>query len=262
MILAEDDTTRARWKFRLRAALLHFALSLLIALAVAVLVFAFWYPFPYREISGGRDLFLLVIAIDVVLGPLLTFAVFDIRKPRTELGRDIAAIAALQLAALAYGMWTVQLARPVHLVFEIDRFRVVHRVDIPAELEDRTPPGIEVAPLAGPTLLSTRPFRSAGESMEFTMAAVQGVHLGARPDLWEPYAAGRNRILAAAKTVPELKRRFPRQADAIDDALRRMRRDASDVLYLPMISRKVESWTVFLDRRTAEIVGYLPLDSF
>lgn len=262
MILAEDDTTRARWKLRLRAALVHLALSLLIALAVAVLVFALWFPSPYREVSGGRDLFLLVIAVDVVLGPLLTLAVFDVRKPRAELRRDIAAIAVLQLAALGYGLWTVQLARPVHLVFEVDRFRVVHRVDIPVELEDRAPAGIEVAPLAGPTPISTRAFRSASESMEFTMAALQGVHLGARPDLWEPYAAGRDRILAAAKAVPELKRRFPQEAATVDGKLREMHRDAADVLYLPMISRKAESWTVLLDRRTAEILGYLPLDSF
>ena len=50
----------------------------------ALLVFAVWYPYPYREISGGRDLFLLVVAVDVVLGPLITFAVFNRAKPRAR----------------------------------------------------------------------------------------------------------------------------------------------------------------------------------
>lgn len=246
----------------MRAALIHLGLSLLLALAVGLLVFAIWYPLPYREISGGRDLFLLVIAVDVVLGPLLTLAVFNIRKPRAELRRDLAVVALLQLAGLAYGLWTVQLARPVHLVFEIDRFRVVHRIDVPAELEAKTPPGIEVAPLAGPTVLSTRDFRDPNERMELTMAALQGVNLGARPDMWEPYAAGRGRILAAAKPVSELKGRFPHQAADIDRAVRQLGREAAGVMYLPMMARKAEAWTVLLDARTAEILGYLPLDPF
>lgn len=262
LILAEDDTAGTPWKRRVRAALVHLGISLLMALAVGLVVFAVWYPYPYREISGGRDLFLLVIAVDVVLGPLLTLAVFNIRKPRAELRRDLAVIALLQLGGLAYGLWTVQLARPVHLVFEVDRFRVVHRVDIPADLEEKVPPGIDIAPVAGPTLLSTRKFRSEAEKMEFTLAALQGISLGARPDLWEPYAAGRDRILAAARPVSDLKRRFPRHAAEVDDAVRRIHRDATGVLYLPMISRKAEGWTVLLDAHTAEILGYLPLDSF
>jgi hypothetical protein len=197
-----------------------------------------------------------------VLGPLLTLAVFNVRKPRAELRRDIAVIALLQLAGLSYGLWTVQLARPVHLVFEIDRFRVVHRVDVPADLEAKIPAGIDVAPWGGPTPLSTRPFRSEAERMDMTMVALQGLQLGARPDLWEPYAAGKDRILAASKPMAQLKTRFPQQAQLVDDALRRAGRDAAGVRFLPMLGRKAEAWTVLLDGRTAEMLGYLPLDSF
>ena len=255
-------TAAAVFKIRLRAALVHLGASLLVALAMAVLVFELWYPYPYREISGGRDLFLLVISVDVVLGPLLTLAVFNIRKPRPELRRDIAVVALLQVAGLCYGLWTVQLARPAHLVFEIDRFRVVHRIDIPPELESKTPPGIDVAPLGGPTPLSTRAFRNENERMEMTMAALQGVQLGARPDLWEPYAAGKARILAAAKPLADLKSRFPQQAGSIDAAARATGREPGRLAWLPMMGRKAEGWTVLLDNGSGGIVGFLPLDSF
>lgn len=257
-----DHTAGTVLKGRLRAAAVHLGASLLLAAAIALLVFELWYPWPYREISGGRELFLLVISVDVVLGPLLTLAVFNLRKPRAELRRDIAVIALLQLAGLGYGLWTVQLARPAHLVFEIDRFRVVHRVDIPPELEARAPEGIPVAPWAGPTPLSTRPFRNANEKMEFTLAALQGVQLGARPDLWEPYAAGKDRILAASRPLATLTARFPQQAAQIDEAVRRTGRQPGALRFLPMLGRKAEGWTVLVDATTAEIVGYLPLDSF
>lgn len=261
-VSASHDTARFDWRSRGRAAAIHLSISVLVALVVGALVFAIWYPYPYRDISGGSQLFRLVVGVDVVLGPLITFAVFNRAKPRTELRRDLAVVGMLQLAGLLYGLSVVQLARPVHLVFEIDRFRAVHRSEIPADLEGRAPRGIEVAPWTHATPLSLRPFRDDQEKLEFTMAALGGVHLAARPELWEPYEAGRARILAAARPVAELKRRFPQQAAEVDDALRKAGAEAAHAAYLPMIARKETAWTVLLDAGNARVLGYVPIDSF
>lgn len=255
-------TARFDWRARLRAAAIHLALSALVALVAGLLVFAVWYPFPYREISGGRELFRLVVAVDVILGPLLTFAVFNLAKPRKELRRDLAVIALLQLAGLAYGLWTVHLARPVHMVFEIDRFRVVHQIEVPMELVKDVPAGIELAPWGGPTLLTLRPFRNDKENMDLTLQALQGVPLSARPDLWQSYEAGRADVLQAAKPVAQLKSRFPQRAAEIDSAVRAGGGDPAQASYLPLVARKADAWTVLLDAGTARVLGYLPLDSF
>ena len=249
------------WRDRLTASGVHFGASLLIAAFAGALVFGVWYPYPYREISGGRELFLLVVSVDVILGPLITLAVFNRAKPRRELTRDLAVVVLLQLGALAYGLWTVSMARPVHMVFEIDRFRVVHAVEVPPELLDKTPAGIEALPLLGPTLLAVRPFKSSQESMDATMAAIQGVPLGARPDLWESYVQAVPDVVKAAKPVSQLKSRFPTQAADIDSVLASAGRRAESVVYLPLVGRKA-FWTVFLDPTTAQIVATMPLDSF
>jgi hypothetical protein len=258
----DHHTTGFNFRLRLRAAAIHLALSALVATIAGVLVFAIWYPFPYREISGGRDLFQLVVSVDVVLGPLITFAVFNLAKPRKELRQDLAVVALLQLAGLAYGLWTVHLARPVHMVFEFDRFRVVHQVEIPLDLVAKAPAGIDVIPWGSPTLLSLRPFRSAQESLEMTMGALQGVQLSARPDLWQSYDAGRADVLKAAKPVAELKSRFPQRAAEIDAAVKAAGGEPASAAYLPLVARKAEAWTVLLDGGTANVIGYLPLDSF
>jgi hypothetical protein len=260
--LLSHHTATFDWRDRLRAASIHLGLSALVAALAALLVFGLWYPYPYRVISGGRDLFLLVVSVDVVLGPLITFAVFDRAKPRRELRRDLTVVGVLQLAALLYGLWTVDMARPVHMVFEIDRFRVVHLIDIPSELESRAPAGIEVSPWTGPTVIAARPFRDDKEKFDATMAALQGVQIGARPDFWQPYEQAREAVLKAAKPVARLQSRFPQRAAEIDAALKQAGRTAADTSYLPLIARKAEAWTVLLDARTAAIVGYLPLDSF
>ena len=170
-------------------------------------------------------------------------------------------IVLLQLAGLAYGLWTVHIARPVHMVFEYDRFRVVHQVEIPVELEGKEPAGIELAPLR-PTLIALRPFRDGSESAEFTIGALGGLPLAARPELWATYESQRSEVLKAAKPVTQLKQRFPQQAAAIDAALARSGRDAAHASYLPLVARKETAWTVLLDAQTAEVIATLPLDSF
>ena len=65
---------------RAYAAGIHLLISAAIAGLAAILVFVVWYPGPFRNMAGGRDLFLLVTSVDVVLGPLLTFAVFNRAK--------------------------------------------------------------------------------------------------------------------------------------------------------------------------------------
>jgi hypothetical protein len=257
----EHHTAMINWKERLRASGIHFCISLIIAALAALLVFGLWYPYPYRDISGGRELFMLVVGVDVLLGPLITLAVFDRRKPWTELRRDLALVGLIQLTALGYGLWSVAVARPVHLVFEIDRFRVIHAVDVPDELLGRQPEQVEALPWFGPTLIATRPFRDAAENLDATMAALKGLQIGARPDFWQPYELARQRVLQASKPVTALKSRFPVRAAEIDAVLKKVGRNPDTVYFLPLVARN-NSWTAFVDPVTAEVIAFLPLDPF
>ncbi len=249
------------WGDKLRAAGIHFALCMAVAVLAGVVVFELWYPAPYGEISGGRSLFMLVVSVDVVLGPLVTAVVFNRRKPRRELRRDLGVIVAIQLAALGYGLWTVFIARPVHLVFEYDRFRVVHALEVAPQELGQAPAGVDALPLGGPSLLSLRPFKDEQEKLDYTLAALQGVALSARPGLWQTYQAGRAQILRQALPVAKLKQRLPTQTGEIDRAAQAAGRQADELVYLPMIGRKTY-WTVLLDPATALPLAFLPLDSF
>lgn len=249
------------WKERGKASGIHLAISVGIAAAAAALVFGLWYPYPYRSISGGTELFFILTGVDVAIGPLVTLAVFNRHKPHAELRRDLAIVGVLQLAALLYGLWTMAQARPVHLAFEIDRFRVVHRVDVPEALLARKPADVDAFPWFGPTLVAVRPFRDANEKADATLAALQGVQLGARPDLWESYAAARPRVLKAARPVTELRARLAQRAGEIDATLASLGRRPESTLYLPLVGRKA-FWTAFVDPVTADVVGFMPLDSF
>jgi hypothetical protein len=248
------------WKDRALAAGAHLGLSLAVAALAAALVFFVWYPYPYREISGGRELFFLVVAVDVVLGPLLTFAIFNHKKPWKTLQRDLSIIVVLQLAALAYGLWTVAVARPVHLVFEYDRFRPIHAIEVDESLLEKAPASLRSMPWTGPTPIGLRQLQG-NEKMEATMIALSGVHLGLQAQYWQPYEASRADVLKAGKPLAELRKRFTKEAALIDQAVRDAGQPEAKLLWLPMNGRK-DFWTVLVDAQTAQPLAFLPIDSF
>ena len=246
---------------RLQAAGIHLLISLAIAALAATLVFALWYPYPYRDLSGGRELFTMLVSIDVILGPLLTLAVFDIKKTRKLLVLDLVLIGLVQLSALGYGLRTVFEARPVYMVFEFDRFRVTHAADIDPVLLPQAPPALQQLPLTGPTMLTLRPLRN-DETFTAIMAAFGGAQMAFRPDLWQPYnAQAKQRAWDASKPVAALLKKYPGQQAALAQIAQDTGFSESQLRYLPAQARNTV-WSAILRPQTADIIGFLPVNGF
>ncbi len=101
---------------RLYAAGIHLAASAVLALVLVLLVTQLWYPSPLFKLANGRDIFFILIACDIMLGPVMTLVIFNVKKTRKDLGRDIAIIAVIQLSAMAYGLTTLLMVRPAYIV--------------------------------------------------------------------------------------------------------------------------------------------------
>ncbi len=246
---------------RARAALLHFGLSLLVAALAAALVFGFWYPMPYREISGGRELFLLIVAIDVVVGPLLTFAVFDRRKPRRELTRDLAIIGLLQLAALGYGLHTVERARPAAVALEGQRLRVVRAIELDASELAKAPAGLREIPWFGHLEVAAKAPTESKAWLATIDMALAGVDIGMRPELWLPPEQTAAAVLKVAQPLAELRRRYPERAAELNAAVAATGRPEAQLRYLPLLARETD-WVALIDAETGKIVGHAHLDGF
>jgi hypothetical protein len=167
----------------------------------------------------------------------------------------------LQLAALGYGLWTVFVSRPVYLVFEYNRFRVVHAIEVDDALLPRALPALQSLPIGRPGLLSLRDFKNGNEQGDFTMAALGGVQLAARPELWQEYAKAAPQVLSESKPVTQLKARFMARSAEIEAAVRSTGRAEAALRYVPMVGRKT-FWTVLVDAASAEPLIFLPIDSF
>lgn len=246
---------------RARAAGIHLGLSALVAAIASLLVFLVWYPSPYATIAGGTHLFLLLVLVDVVMGPALTAVVASAGKSRRELARDLAIIVTLQVVAFGYGLYSVALARPVALAFEIDLLRLVSAADLdPADLKD-APLGLRDLSWRGPRLLAVVKPSDPAEQFRSVQLGLAGIPLAMMPRYWRDYAPYADVAWRAARPVQALLSHYPAEAEAVGKVAAAAGQAPQALRFLPVQAHK-SSWVALIAGPDARIVGYLPLDGF
>lgn len=240
---------------------IHLLMSCAVAAVAATLVFLVWYPPPHAAVAGGVSLFLLLVSVDVVLGPALTAVAANPTKTRRALGRDIAVIVAIQLAAFAYGMYTIAMARPIYMVFEVDRLRVVTAADVdPATMADAAP-GFAALPWFGPKLIAASKPTKPDEALRSIDLALGGIEFSMIPHNWRDYASQSDAAWKLARPLPALVAKYPETAAATTQIAAKSGQSIDALRFLPLVSRQA-SWTAVLAAPDARIVGYLPVDAF
>ena len=170
---------------RLKAFSIHLFISALIALAVVGLVFGVWYPMPLHEAVGATQIFLILLGVDVCLGPLLTLVVYKTGKK--TLVMDLTIIALLQLSALAYGVHAMAEGRPAWLVFNVDRFDLVRVNDIDERKLNDAALEYQSSSWFGPQWVAAKRPEGGDERNTLMFEAVMaGVDISARPNYYQP----------------------------------------------------------------------------
>jgi hypothetical protein len=250
-----------RWVPAIRAALIHFVICMVIALLAAVLVFGLWYPYPYSAMSGGRELFLLVMAVDVICGPLLTLVLYDPSKQRRELVIDIGLIVLIQLSALCYGLWTVWHARPLYLVNEVDRFKVIAAPDIYLEDMMQLPENLRVNFASGPLVVGIRAPINEEERKKVMFDAIKGGRdYAERPEFYVPYVGDTAlKSLVKSKPISVFLARYPKQTQNVQNIATGAKLDLAELHYVPVIAR--QDWIALIGPQ-GQLAGFVKGDGF
>jgi hypothetical protein len=253
----------ARIRLAAKAAFFHLGLSGLIAVGVAAVVLGLWFPYPFRALSGGQHLFWIVIGVDVVCGPLLTGVLFNPLKSRRELMLDLSLVAAVQLAALLYGLHSVSLARPVVVAFESDRLVAVSAAEVDANSLSLALPEFQGLSWRGPVFVGTRAPKNGDETMNSIDLSMQGLEPSARPGWWQSYEKSRPLIQQRMKKLDARWANLPlRQQAIVDEAVKKTGLPLAQLYYLPLVSQKqLDTWIGLLDAQ-GTIKGYAPVDGF
>jgi len=209
------------WRERFIAAGIHFLVTLLLAAAAAALIFYVWFPGALADMVGGSKLFVIVIGVDVALGPLISLIIFNSKKPRRELVMDYVLVGLVQLAALIYGVYAVAATRPVFIVFHGERLEIVRAIDLEdADLALGTAQEFRTRSLTGPRLVAVQMPVDIQERNDLMFSAVNGKDAERMPRYYRAYETRLADIAKEAKSLDQLHLLHVERQSVLDKAIK------------------------------------------
>ncbi len=227
-----------------------------IAAAALVLTLRVWYPPPLFTSEGGSDILFILVAVDVIIGPLITLVIFKSGKPGLRF--DLAVIALLQAGALVYGSHVMFVARPIYIALVDNQFETVRANDLDPAHVAQAPEAFRLAPLTGPVFVAVDLPKDLKVLKELiSQAAQSGEGVQHRPQYYVPYSGYKAEALKKSRPLEVLREDDKNLASRIDKEIADTGRQASELNFLPLQTRR--GWgAVVVDGKTGDIVKILP----
>ncbi len=115
---------------RIKAFTVHLLISASVISIFLYFALMIWYPYPFDYFYSPLGVLSIVLLVDLIIGPLLTLIVYDIKKSKNELRRDLSIVVLIQIVAFVWGVNVTYASRPVFLVFSNQDFYVLAKGDI------------------------------------------------------------------------------------------------------------------------------------
>lgn len=253
-------------KKKIRLVALHVLVSFfLVSILVGTIIF-FCYPSPYFEMAGANSLIVTLFFVDVCLGPLITFVIYNPQKKRMKL--ELTLVAALQLLALSYGVQTFFVGRPVFLVFDTGRFSIVSAYQIPDSVLAKV--NYPALSLTGPQLVGARVPSNTEERKKYVNSVLTIDHVDL-PKLLQYHVPYKSMELEVGKSMLAidilLNRQFPKRLHAakkiVNEQLNLLGLQEKEVGFVPLLNQET-NWTVLVrnsDKSVAAIINVDPIGS-
>ncbi len=243
------------FKQKIKAASLHLLLSaIFITLSIGAVLY-FWFPDSLIHVSNFKEISLLIISIDLVLGPLLTFVVFSPQKKSLKF--DLGVVAIIQIAAFSYGIFSLYQVHPVYIAFNVDRFTLVRAIDAkPEKAIDNT---FKISKLSSPKLVVAKLPTDEQEQSDLLMEVLDGApDIALRPNLYHPYADNIQDILTKSLD-PKLIFKDEESKKKLSVFINTHGKKKEDYAYLPIEGISNDAIWV-LNKVNAKPIGIIDID--
>jgi hypothetical protein len=243
-----------RWK----AAAIHLTISLVLATTIATLLYFLWFPPPYFIAAGASTLIMVLMGVDIGIGPLLTLIVANPHKPRKLLRLDLSVIAVMQTIAFGYGVHVIAAARPVFVVAAIDRLVLVSANELDdADLAQGSQPAFRMRSWTGPLLVGALPPKGNEGIKIAAQAMSSGKDIDQLPRFYVPYDQVAEKLMQRAKPFSQLKNATAHQRKQLDQL--QSGADDGKLLALPL-QRGDNDYTAIMSPDTRRPIHILPID--
>ncbi|MBI3285085.1 MAG: hypothetical protein HYZ65_09605 [Burkholderiales bacterium] len=232
---------------------IHLAISASLALSLSAVVFLLWYPGLYAYASNVTNIFLLLMLVDVVMGPVITLIIYNPQKK--ELKRDLSIVGLMQVLALLYGLHTVFIVRPVYLVFNAGQFDLTYAHEISEKNREKAALAeYRSLPYFGPRLVAVKLPEDERELMGLIMSSVSGgPDVKTLPQYFVPYKNLSGGVLSAIQPLDKLKPLNRDRLQQLDEMEKKYQAAGIAVGYLPLKAR-YHNLTVIVNRSSADIL--------
>ena len=220
---------------KIRAFLLHLSISATIVGIVLAIIFWVWYPSPFFEIAGANQVLKILIAVDLILGPLLTLILYRPGKPKVIF--DLSVIAIIQLSALIYGVVTIYSERPYYVVFAVDRFEVLAKKDV--EIAGTEDPQFITKPWTQPIYaVAVYPEGAAERNRLLEEVVFQGLpDIDKRPEYWRNYQQYSDAVADKAKPLSELPLTSDESRARVESVVKK-HTSGAELVYVPVMGKQ------------------------
>jgi len=237
---------------RLKFFLSHLFISCLIALFVIGLVFFIWYPSPLASAVGVTHIFLMLLVIDVILGPLLGLLVYKEGKKTFKF--DLSVIILIQIAALCYGVFSIEQGRPAWLVYNVDRFELVRKNELVDTNIQHAQPKFQKPSWFKPQYVATEFAKDTQQRNDEMFAEVfSGISISQRPERYVELTQAKTQIQQRALPLVELQQYNPK-TDVEETLVKYPKADA----WLPLKANAVDM-VVLINKESASIIKIVDL---
>lgn len=190
---------------RIKFFLSHLAISAIIALTASIIIFYIWYPAPLAIAAGVTRIVVMMLFIDVVIGPVFTLLVY--KQGKKTLKFDLTVIVLIQLSAFVYGFYIISQGRPAWIIYNVDGFELVRVNDIYPENLKEVPPQFKHPSWLSPKYAAVQFSKDIKRRNKDMFAEVLGgISLAQRPERYVPLAQAEKQIKRYAQPLNDLEK--------------------------------------------------------
>jgi len=242
---------------RTKLALRNLYISQAIILVFLMFAYYIWFPYSFAKLGGFNQTALMLIFVDLVLGPLLVFIVY--KEGKKFLRFDINVLLGIQLFAFAFGAYSLYLKHPAYAVFTVDRFTLANVSQLYPQQPWLTQ--LQSSFFSSPQFVVAKSPNNVKKrnALMFDILLKGAPDINERPELFEPF--GQHLDTVFAKSIPlnilfqntktkEKLAVFHKQYGGVPD----------DYAYFPLAGNNKKDMIWVFDRATAKPVGIIDSD--